>query len=270
MQTHFSHKRLPSLLVPHGAPTFTLAPGAAGLALREQVESIDDLRAVVIVSAHWEATVPTVGAATKLETIYDFWGFPDSLYGITYPATGCSEAAKEVVEAIQQNGLSAKLDYKRGLDHGAWIPLRLMFPNADIPIVPLSLTHGMGADKAYRLGLSLNALTQHGFLIIGSGNITHNLSDYRHAYQNQTFTPPKYIEQFSDWIAHKSSPINIPDLLNYRTQAPNALRAHPSEEHLMPFYVAMGAAGESPLITRFYKGINDYVIAMDAYRFTPQ
>lgn len=261
---------LPSLFVPHGAPTFALAPGVAGTALQEQIQALPTPRALVVVSAHWETGISTVGTAASLETIHDFRGFPAPLYQIRYPASGCVEAAREVAASIAQMGQVVREDERRGLDHGAWIPLRLMYPNADIPVVPLSLRSAMNAEQAYLLGQALHGLTRKGFLVIGSGNITHNLDDFRQASLSHSVTPPEYVRRFADWMYEQAAITNISDLLNYRTQAPGAMRAHPTEEHLMPFYVALGAAGVSPNTERFHEGINDYVIAMDAYRFTPQ
>ena len=119
---------LPALFVPHGAPTFALRPGAAGAAIATAARQLPLPRAIVIVSAHWDTAEPTVGYAARPETIHDFWGFPEELYALNYPATGCREAADEVVAAIRAAGLPVASDAGRGLDHGAWVPLRLMFP----------------------------------------------------------------------------------------------------------------------------------------------
>lgn len=259
----------PSLFVPHGAPTFTLQPGAAGSALRSLADSLARPRAIVIVSAHWDTAVPHVGTASRLETIHDFWGFPEALYAIRYPATGCREAAEEVAASLTQAGLSVVRDEERGLDHGAWVPLRLMFPDADIPVIPLSLQSQEGPVGAYRLGQALAPLTGRGFLIIGSGSITHNLRDYQLAWQNGGMSPG-YVREFADWLAQKTAASQLEALLDYRRQAPEAVRAHPSEEHLLPFYVALGAGGPDASVSRFHSGIDDYVIAMDAYAFQPQ
>ena len=148
----------PVLFVPHGAPTFALRPGAAGAALVAKAATLALPRAIVIVSAHWDTAVPTVGFAEKLETIHDFWGFPEALYAIRYPATGCPEASREVVAAIAAAGLPVASDATRGLDHGAWVPLRLMFPDAEVPVIPLSVQSRGGTGQAYRLGQALAPL----------------------------------------------------------------------------------------------------------------
>lgn len=254
----------PALFVPHGAPTFALRPGAAGAALSACTRHLQRPRAIVIVSAHWDTRVPTVGVADRLETIYDFWGFPDALYQIRYPASGCREAAEEVIAALEVAGLGAEADSHRGLDHGAWVPLRLMFPDADVPVIPVSLQSRGGTAQAYRLGQALKPLREKGFLIIGSGSITHNLRDFQMASLMSGETPP-YVREFADWIAENIAQGNVEDLLNYRELAPEAQRAHPTDEHLLPLFVALGAGGGKS--KRMHAGIDDYVIAMDAYSF---
>ena len=262
-QTH------PTLFVPHGAPTFALRPGAAGAALVRHAQTLPLPRAIVIVSAHWDTAEPTVGFAERPETIHDFWGFPDELYRIRYPATGCREAADEVVAALHAAGLPAHKDAGRGLDHGAWVPLRLMFPDAEVPVIPLSIQSHGGTEGAYRLGRALAPLAAKGFLVIASGNVTHNLRDYQLAARSGGQTPA-YVRQFSEWMAERLASHDLPALLDYRRQAPGGVQAHPSDEHLLPLYVALGAASDGAQAERFHAGIDDYVIAMDAYSFLPK
>jgi len=257
-----------SLFVPHGAPTFALRPGAAGAALVRKAASLPQARAIVIVSPHWDSDIPTVGTADRLETIHDFWGFPDELYTLRYPATGCREAADEVVTAIRAAGLPVREDRERGLDHGAWVPLRMMFPEADVPVIPLSIQSHGGPQQAWQLGRALAPLAAKGFLVIASGNVTHNLRDYQ-LVARQGGQAPAYVRQFSDWIAERLATHDTAALLDYRRQAPGAVQAHPSDEHLLPLFVALGAAGEKAQTERFHAGIDDYVIAMDAYSFLP-
>ena len=258
----------PVLFVPHGAPTFALRPGAAGAALTAAARALARPRAIVIVSAHWDTATPTVGFADRPDTIHDFWGFPEALYALHYPATGCREAAQEVVAAIQAAGLPVQTDPQRGLDHGAWVPLRLMFPDADVPVIPLSIQSRGGPVAAWRLGQALAPLATQGFLIIASGNVSHNLGDVQIAWRHGGQTPA-YVREFSDWIAARLAARDLPALLNYRQQAPGAVRAHPTDEHLLPLFVALGASGNPAQIERFHAGIDDYVLAMDAYAFLP-
>jgi 4,5-DOPA dioxygenase extradiol len=263
----------PALFVPHGAPTFALRPGAAGAAIAALARDLPQPRAIIIVSAHWDTAAPTVGFAERPATIHDFSGFPAALYALRYPATGCREAAREVVAAIRTAGLAVEEEAARGLDHGAWVPLRLMFPDAEVPVIPLSIQSHGGPQAAYRLGQALAPLAARGFLVIASGNVTHNLRDYQLAVRNGGQTPAyvrAYVRGFADWLATHLAAGDIAALLDYRRQAPGALQAHPSDEHLLPLYVALGAGGDQAQARRIHAGIDDYVIAMDAYAFSPR
>ena len=260
---------LPTLFIPHGAPTFALRPGTAGAAIARLGDRLPQPRAVVIVSPHWETATPVVGSAERPATIHDFYGFPEELYEINYPATGCPEGAREVADTLAAAGLPVNLAPSQGLDHGAWVPLRLMYPNADVPVIPVSLQSHLGVAGAYRLGQALAPLTRKGFLVIGSGNITHNLGDYRIARQNGA-QGLDYVRSFPEWVTSKLQGHDVDALLDYRRQAPDAVRAHPSDEHLQPLYVALGAAGTEAGVEHLHSGISDYVLAMDAYAFTPR
>lgn len=259
--------RQPALFVPHGAPTFALQPGAAGAALGRLAGRLPTPRAIIAVSAHWTTTVPTVGLAAQMETIHDFSGFPAELYAIRYPATGCPEAARQVAAALAHAGLPVTFDAVRGLDHGAWVPLRFMFPDADVPVIPLSIQPRDGTAGALRLGRALAPLREQGFLVVASGNVTHNLGDYFEASRDGRGTPT-YVREFADWVWARLVAREVDGLLDYRRRAPDAARAHPTEEHLLPLYVALGAAGDDFAAERVHAGIDDYVLAMDAYAFT--
>ena len=254
------------LFVPHGSPMFALQPGAAGSAMSDVAARLTAPRAIVVVSPHWETAVPTVGTATRLETIHDFGGFDARLFQIQYPATGCPEAAQQVVQALQAAGLPVDTDANRGLDHGAWVPLRQMFPDADVPVVPLSVQHHGGPVHAYRVGQALAPLAEQGFLIVASGNVTHNLRDWQ--IISMTGQPtPDYVQQFADWIHAQMIGGQADALLNYRQTQTAGSRAHPRDEHLLPLFTALGAAGPGAQPQAFYRGIYDHVIAMDGYTF---
>ncbi len=255
-----------ALFVPHGAPTFALRPGAAGAALRDAAEALPRPRAIVVLSPHWESAQPLVGSAARLETIHDFGGFPQELYQIRYPASGCPGAAAQVVQALQEAGLPAQADHQRGLDHGAWVPLRMMFPDADVPVIPVSVQPQAGPAGALRLGQALAPLMEQGMLVLGTGNLTHNLRDYMLARAGQGV--PDYVRAFPAWVAERLARHDLEALLDYRRQAPDAVRAHPTEEHLLPLFVALGAGGaEQARATHLHAGIDDYVLAMDAWAF---
>lgn len=257
---------LPTLFVPHGAPTFALRPGAAGAALVTMAQELERPKAILVVSPHWETREPTVGSATDLETIYDFGGFPDELYTLKYPAHGDAQLAQLVAQRLQDAGYAARIDTHRGLDHGAWVPLRMMYPAADIPVIPLSIKLYAGAAYHYALGQALAPLADEGFLIIGTGSITHNLRDYMICVHNNLPTPD-YVPRFANWIDDQLKAENINGLIDYRKNSTDAAQAHPTEDHFMPFFVALGASGAHAKAKRFYAGVDDLVIAMDGYQF---
>ena len=254
------------LFVPHGAPTFALEPGAAGAAMSDVVQKLSPPRAIVVLSPHWATRTPTVSTATRLETIYDFYGFPEALYSIQYPATGCPEVAKLVATALRTAGFEVLEDSHHGLDHGAWQPLRQMFPDADVPIVPLSMQTHAGPEQAYRIGQALSSLAEQDIWVVASGNITHNLRDWQIISMTGQPSPP-YVAQFADWIHAQLGQANTDALLNYRQTQPSASRAHPRDEHLLPLFTALGAAKPQAQARAFYRGIYDHVIAMDGYAF---
>lgn len=264
--TETSATSLPRLFVPHGAPTFALRPGAAGAALAGAASRLPRPRAIVVISPHWTTATPTVGFAERPETIHDFGGFPRELYALRYPASGNGEVASEVLAHLTGAGFAAVADATRGLDHGAWLPLRLMFPEAEIPVVPLSIQDHLGPAHHLSVGHALAPLASRGCLIVASGNLTHNLADFQMAYRSGG-PPPAYVREFADWIWHQLESNNRSALLDYRQQAPAARRAHPTEDHLLPLFVALGAAGPDARAARLHAGIDDYVLAMDAFAF---
>jgi len=188
-------------------------------------------------------------------------------------APGAPDVAARAVELLKNSGLAATPNGCRGLDHGAWVPLRLLYPDADVPVIPLSLplsqTPGGGPQAAWELGRALAPLAARGFLIVGSGSVTHNLRDYQLAWRNGGQTPA-YVRQFADWIDARLQAGDTAALLDYRRQAPGGVQAHPSDEHLLPLFVAWGAAtaaGTPPTTARLHAGIDDFVIAMDLWAF---
>jgi len=263
------HAPQPSLFVPHGAPTFALRPGAAGAALSRAAAGLARPRAIVIASAHWDSERPAVGSASRPETIHDFWGFPSELNAIAYPATGCAEASAAVIAALHAAGVAADNDAQRGLDHGAWIPLRLMFPDADVPVIPLAIQSHRGPRHHFQIGSALAPLARQGFLVIGSGNLTHNLGDYQRAMRNGRQVPD-YVRPFADWFWARIQERDVPSLLDYRQRAPGGAQAHPQEDHLMPFFVALGAGGRLGASERLHAGVDEAVLAMDAFAFHDQ
>jgi 4,5-DOPA dioxygenase extradiol len=242
-----------------------LQPGAVRERLTELAAGLPRPRAIVIATAHWLTPQPRVGGAAQPETVHDFFGFPAPLYEIRYPAAGAPALADQVVQLLVQAGLQTETDPSQGLDHGAWVPLRLLYPEADIPVVPLSIQPGRDPAHHLAVGRALAPLRDEGVLVIGSGSITHNLGDLRMGYGAQREAP--YVRPFIGWMEQHLAAGDIEALLDYRRQAPFAQRAHPTDEHLLPLFVALGAAGLQPTAQRIDAGIDHGILAMDIYRF---
>ena len=258
--------RLPSLYISHGSPMTALHPGQVGPRLAELAQSLPRPKAIVVASAHWLGRRPLVGAAARPQTIHDFGGFPTALYELEYPAPGEPALAQRVYRLLEQAGLHPHLDAQRGLDHGVWVPLRFLYPHADIAVVPLSIQPELGPRHQLALGRALAPLREEGVLLVGSGSITHNLHDWRGGYGEGREAP--YVKPFIEWTERRLRADDVPALLDYRRQAPHAERAHPSDEHLLPLFFAMGAAGEGGLgAQRIDAGIDMGFLAMDIYRF---
>lgn len=233
-------KNFPSIFVSHGAPTLILEENAAHLFLkqlgRDLLEKHGKAAAILAVSAHWETHIPTVSGAEKPEMIYDFGGFSPDLYEIVYPAPGAPQLAKRVGELLAANDFTFRISTTRGLDHGAWVPLRLMFPAADIPVAQFSVLRGETPRKHYEIGRALGELRKENVLILGLGSLTHNLFEIKN-----TNEPPVWAREFDDWFYEKLSGEDLESVLDYERLAPEAARAHPSPEHLLPIFTALGA-----------------------------
>jgi len=256
---------LPSLFLSHGAPTLPLTETPARAFLSGLGDEMMRPKAILVISAHWETSVPTISAVDRNETIHDFGGFPPALYALQYPAPGSPTVAAEVSALLRASGIDSRVDRSRGLDHGAWVPLLLMYPRADIPVLQLSVQPHLGAEHHLHLGRALAPLRQQGVLIIGSGSMTHDLSEFRgHGINDPA---PDWVNAFADWFHSALSTGRTGDLLDYRRQAPFAVKNHPSEEHLLPLYAALGAAGESARAERLHASATYSILRMDVYAF---
>jgi 4,5-DOPA dioxygenase extradiol len=256
---------LPSLFLSHGAPTLPLTDTPARAFLSELGGRLPAPRAILVVSAHWETAVPTVSAVARNDTIHDFHGFPRQLYELRYPAPGAPLVAARVADLLRDAGLDCETDHNRGLDHGAWVPLLLMYPRADIPVLQLSVQPHRGPRHHLVMGRALAALRQESVLVIGSGSLTHDLSEFRGHGPNDP--APDWVNAFADWFQSRLAAGETDDLLDYRRQAPFAVKNHPSEEHLLPLYVALGAAGEHPHAERLHASSTYSILRMDIYAF---
>jgi len=257
--------KMPVLFVSHGAPTLPLKPGDTGAAWRKLGEQLHRPSSILVISAHWETRIPTISRTAQPETIHDFSGFPAELYKLQYAAPGAPEMAQTAALALQQAGIKVQLDDARGLDHGAWVPLSLMYPMADIPVAQLSLQPDRDTAWHIALGRALHPLREQGVLIIGSGSITHNL---RALFKHPPGAPvPVWVTEFCDWMAEKIEAGDMEALGAYRSLAPHAVENHPTDEHLLPLFVAIGAAGKIDNAVHLNRVMTYGILAMDAWLF---
>lgn len=254
--------RAPSLFISHGSPMFAVEPGLLGPNLQHLGASLQGITAIVVVSPHWQTMGLRVTAAAQPATIHDFGGFPDPLYEIEYPVPGAPSVAARIVDALGNAGLPATQDPLRGLDHGAWVPLRYLKPDADIPVLQVSLPRDLDATGALALGKALAPLRDEGILMIGSGSLTHNLYEFRSHIDD-----PQYAQEFADWVATALAQRSDQSLVHYRTEAPHAVRAHPTEEHYLPLLVALGASEPEESRTLVPGGMTYGVLSMDSFGF---
>ncbi|MFO1406338.1 MAG: class III extradiol ring-cleavage dioxygenase [Steroidobacteraceae bacterium] len=258
---------LPTLFVSHGSPMHALVPGEAGAAWGAIAAGLPRPRAVLVASAHWETGLPMLSSGTRHATIHDFGGFPAPLYELRYDAPGAPDVAREAAALLEASGLVPALNGCRGLDHGAWVPLRWMYPGLDVPVLELSVQPSLGPEHHLQVGEALAPLARDGVLVLGSGHVTHNLHDWMRHHRDPE--PLPYARAFADWLAGALASGDRAALLDYRSRAPSAVRAHPTEEHFLPIYVALGAAGPGARATRVHASIEGGALAMDAWRFDP-
>jgi 4,5-DOPA dioxygenase extradiol len=258
---------LPTVFLSHGSPMHAIDAGAAGRAWAELGRRLPPPRAVLIASAHWETSIPMLTGSPRPETIHDFGGFPDELYRLRYSAPGAPAVASEVVARLKDAEITAGIDGCRGLDHGAWVPLRWMYPEANVPVVQLSVQPDHDTGHHLRLGRALRPLADDGILMIGSGHATHNLRDW--ASSRRRDEPLSYVDAFSRWLQQTLESGDADALTHYRDRAPDAARAHPTEEHFLPLFVAWGAAGPGATAERIVEGFEAGALALDSYLFQP-
>jgi 4,5-DOPA dioxygenase extradiol len=254
--------RLPALFLSHGSPMHAIEPGAVRAVWENIARALPRPRALLIASAHWETDVPAVTGATKPETIHDFYGFPRPLYEIQYPAPGSPDVALKAFQLLEKAGLNPVMDPQRGLDHGAWSPLLYMYPEADVPVAQVSVQTQLGPKRHLELGRALAPLAAEGVLIIGSGHLTHNLRERRNG------APAAYVQEFQAWVRQRIDAHALDELADYRSLTPHGARAHPTDEHFLPLFVALGAAREGYRAERLYDGVETGSLAMDAYLFS--
>ncbi|MBT0960070.1 DODA-type extradiol aromatic ring-opening family dioxygenase [Denitromonas iodatirespirans] len=254
---------LPTLFISHGSPFFALRPGRLGPALARLGQTLPRPRAVVVVSPHWMRPTLEVSTAASGETMHDFGGFPRVLYALDYPAPGAPAVAETVVTELARHGLSAQVNEARARDHGAWVPLMHLYPAADVPVIQVSQPSAPSPLALLELGQALAPLRETGVLLIGSGSLTHNLGD-----RGRDSQVAPYVVAFADWVWDRLQAGDLDALLDYRRQAPEAVRAHPTDEHFLPLFFALGAAGcDWFRVRRLDGGITDGALSMDSFLF---
>jgi 4,5-DOPA dioxygenase extradiol len=252
---------LPALFISHGAPTLALDAGQVGAALRRLSSNLPKPRAIVVMSAHWESHTLEVSTGTRPETWHDFRGFAAPLYQLRYPAAGDPALAERILQMLHDAGITAHGNAIRPRDHGVWIPLLHLYPDADIPVVQLSIPLSFDAAQLQQVGRVLAPLRESQILLIGSGSITHNLREL--SWQQPHSSTPEWASGFRHWIVHHLAH-NDDAILDWQTHAPYARRNHPTDEHLNPLFFAMGAGSRFSLVhSSFMFG----ALGMDIYRF---
>lgn len=237
------------------------------MAWKAIAERLPRPKAILIASAHWETNLPMLTGSEKPETVHDFYNFPEPLYRLRYPAPGAPDIAKRAQALLKDAGFTAGIDGCRGLDHGAWSPLLYMYPEAEIPVVQISVQPALGPRHHVELGRSLKRLSEEDVLIIGSGHMTHNLRDWSRERGNATGGPVPYAREFQAWVLEKLKEKDVESLVDYRSRSPHGVRAHPTDEHFLPLFFALGAASDKAQPERVYDAIDSGVLAMDAYVF---
>jgi 4,5-DOPA dioxygenase extradiol len=263
----------PSLYLSHGSPMMALELGAAGAFLQRLGPAITATfgrpRAVLALSAHTLVREPVLLAAARHEAVYDFQGFPDALYRLRYDAPGAPALAERVQQVLAAADVPVHRVDQGGLDHGIWTPLRYMFPEGDVPVLPLGFVPNWTPARLHAMGQALAPLAREGVLVIGTGSITHNLRMVFGAGGMPAIDTPEVPTSaaFRGWVASRAAAGDWAALNDYRRQAPHAALMHPTDEHWLPWYPAGGAAGSAAVGTRLHDSVTYGCLGMDAYAF---
>jgi 4,5-DOPA dioxygenase extradiol len=264
---------LPSVFVSHGSPMIALEPREAGAFMQRLGPAIDSTfgrpRAIVAISAHTAAREPVLLAGARHQAVYDFGDFDSRLNLMRYDAPGEPTLAKDVAKLLAQAGLPAHVLDQGGLDHGIWTALRYIYPDADIPVLPLAFVPSRSPADQFALGAALAPLREQGVLVLGTGSITHNLRRVFAGGLRAVADQPEITEsaEFRGWMRARSAQRDWPSLFDYRKLAPHALDMHPTDEHLLPWFVAAGAGGRDATPQRLHDSVTFGSLAMDAYAF---
>jgi 4,5-DOPA dioxygenase extradiol len=264
-----SSQRLPTLFISHGSPMFALEPGQAGPLLTQLGESLPRPKAIAVISPHWMTRGAAVCTSPQPETIHDFGGFDPRLFQMQYPAPAGIKSAQHAINLLSKAGWNPVADTRWGLDHGAWVPLTYLYPQADVPVFQISLPTGLSLPQALAYGQALAGLREQDVLIIGSGSLTHNLSEFR---GGRALDAPvsSYVPEFTAWVRETLAAGDAQKLCRTFEEAPHAYRAHPTDEHYQPLLVAMGAAiqdGRVAPVRLMDGGVAYGILSMDSFVF---
>jgi len=261
----------PSLFISHGAPDLVLHRNPArdflsGLG-QEIGKEFGKPQAIIVCTAHFETAVPSFSADKAPGMLYNFTGFEAPLYQYVYDAPGLPELATVAADLVEQAGFPVQEVVGRGLDHGVWTPLSLMYPEADIPIMQMAIQPEEGMGHHLVIGRALAPLRKHGILLIGSGSLTHNFDEMYNSRQDFSSEPPPWVTDFSAWVKEKAEEGAVDDLIDFRALAPYAKENHPTAEHFYPFAFALGAGGEGTKGKRLHTSVQRGALMMDSYMF---
>ncbi|MFH5186825.1 DODA-type extradiol aromatic ring-opening family dioxygenase [Paenibacillus sp. TAB 01] len=242
-----------SYFIGHGSPMLAIQDIPYTQELNKLGASLGKPEAVVVFTAHWAARELSVTSTDAVyETIYDFGGFPDELYRVVYPARGSKKLADEVIGLFAAAGLAARPEEKRGLDHGVWVLLRHLFPEADVPVIAVSVNPLLPPEQQYKIGQALAPLLERNIVVIGSGATIHNFREMNFHAENRA---DDWAKEFDDWLIEHMQSWDTASLFGYKQLAPHAVRATPDYEHFLPLFLAMGAGDarrRMELLTQIY------------------
>jgi 4,5-DOPA dioxygenase extradiol len=251
---------IPSIFISHGSPMLPLETSAARDFLQDLGLQLGKPQAVVCISAHWSTRHSCVTGSAHPQPIHDFYGFPEAAYKLQYLPPGAPRLANQVMQLLSDRGIASEVDTSRGPDHGVWNPLLLMYPKADVPVIQLSVQTSLGPAHHWAVGEALAPLRKEGVLILGSGGASHNLKEL----QADSVPTPDWAHQFIDWLTDAVIEDKKEALIHYRQKAPHAVLNHPTEEHLLPLFVARGAGGKGTLL---HSSFTHSILSMAAYAF---
>ncbi|WP_219835047.1 class III extradiol ring-cleavage dioxygenase [Paenibacillus sp. R14(2021)] len=254
---------MPAYFFAHGAPSIAIEDNAYTDFLRSFASHTPKPKAIVLFSAHWEEQVQTISAVDAHSMIYDFSGFPEALYRITYPAHGDRKLSEEIGSLFAAHGIPSQLDESRGLDHGSWAILSLLSPEADIPVIALSVNRHLSNEQQFNIGKALAKLREQDVLIIGSGVTVHNL---RRVNWGATDAEP-WAVAFDDWLQEKLEAWDTEALFNYRQLAPYAVDAVPTNEHFVPLLIAMGAGSQNRTARELHRSYQYGTLTLNCWQF---